>query len=73
VKSVNVNSSGNGSITVAEQNNSANGLSTLTVQSWHVGSNVLNDPITKWLVGALHYQPAAESNQDGRLEVFVRG
>ncbi len=71
VKSSYVNNTGNGSIYVAEQNNSYNGISQLPVQNWRVVGNA--GTVTKWLVGNQHYQPAAERNQDGRLEVFVRG
>ena len=46
VKSTNVDSSGNGSITVVEEDNSAGGSSTLTVTGWAVQAF---EPVTGWL------------------------
>lgn len=49
VSSSSVNSAGNGSITVVEQNNSANGVSTLTVSGWWVYGNA--GAVSGWLHG----------------------
>lgn len=71
VKSVNVGSNGWGSINVIEQNNEEDGESVLQVQNWFVQGNA--GAVTGWRVGEQHYQPALGRNQDGTLEIFVRG
>lgn len=71
VKSVNVGSSGNGTITVVEQNASAGGLATLQVSNWYVQGNA--GSVTGWLVGEQDATPAVGRYSNGRLAVFVRG
>ncbi|HYZ02668.1 MAG TPA: CHAP domain-containing protein, partial [Candidatus Binatia bacterium] len=46
VKSTNVDGSGNGSMTVVEEDNNAGGSSTLTVTGWSVQAV---EPVTGWL------------------------
>ena len=47
VSSASVDGSGNGSVTVIEENNAASGESTLSVSNWLVAGNA---GIRKWLV-----------------------
>lgn len=71
VRSVNVNSAGNGSITVLEENLAAGGQSALTVTNWYVSGNA--GSVTKWLVGDQDATPAVGRQSNGVLAVFARG
>lgn len=72
VSSVNVGSTGSGSITVIEENNAASGQTTLTVTNWLVsGGNA--GAVSKWLVGDQDATPAAGRYSNGLMAVFARG
>ncbi|MBO0730508.1 MAG: CHAP domain-containing protein, partial [Acidimicrobiaceae bacterium] len=76
VSSSSVNGSGNGTVTVVEQNNTTDGTTTMQVSNWVVQGNPY--PVSGWL------QPGSRStsvdsrywvasNSTGALEVFLRG
>lgn len=74
VAASNVNSSGNGTITVVEENNSPGGTSTLNVSGWYVQGF---ETVSAWLhpvaaPGGGAHKPAAVAWGSNRLDVFQR-
>jgi hypothetical protein len=66
-----VNGSGNGSITVIEENNSAGGASTLSVNNWTVNGNA--GSVSGWLHNACTNGTATLRNRDGGPPIHPPG
>ncbi len=80
VSSVSVNSAGNGTITVVEQDDTTNGTTTMQVSNWVVQGNPY--PVSGWLQAPSSSAPAppatdssewVATNSNGTLEALLRG